>query len=84
MMVPKVKAKDSPLWHGIWLAWTLCKVKEGLLQLNPNILNEILKQPLYGNKNSQMKHENYGAFNQIPNFTNGSLKAFQFVEGGKT
>jgi hypothetical protein len=39
---------------------------------------------LYGNKNSQMKHENYGAFNQIPNFTNGSVKASKFVEGGKT
>ncbi len=34
-----------------------------------------LKQPLYGNKNSQMKQENYGAFNQSPNFTKGSLKA---------
>ncbi len=63
-----------------------CKVKEGLLQENPNILDENLKQPLYRNKNSQMKQENYGAFNQSPNFTKGSLKAskLEICGRGKT
>ncbi len=67
--------------YGQFEPW--CKVKEGLLQENPSILDEILKQPLYGNKNSQMKQENYVAFIQSPNFTKMSLKASELEICGR-